>query len=70
MAIYILSWKFGFSAYKGEFRDVLCVWYGWNLPNVLSSYNCALSFYVDHAITCNLGGFSTLAIIQYEIAEW
>ena len=52
--------EFGFSLYKGEFRDALCLRYGWSLPNVSSSCPCGMSFSVDHAMTCNLGGFPTI----------
>ena len=72
MAICILSWKFGFSVHTRVSSEMYLVC---GLAGISQMYyhritTCALSFYVDHAITCNLGVFSKLAIIQNEIAEW
>ena len=50
----------GFLLHKGEFRDALCLRYGWNLSNTPRSYNCGTSFSVDHAMTCHMGGLPTI----------
>ena len=42
----------GFHLHKGEFRDALCLRYGWNLRNTPTSCNCGASFSVDHAMIC------------------
>ena len=52
--------ELGFSLHEGEFRDAVCLRYGWSLPNVSSSCSCGMSFSVDHAMTCNLGSFPTI----------
>ncbi len=50
----------GFLLHKGEFRDALCLRYGWNLSNTPRSCNCGTSFSVDHAMTCHMGGIPTI----------
>eukprot|EP00731_Ephydatia_muelleri_P019440 Em0012g265a len=50
----------GFHLNKGEFRDALCLRYDWSLPNVPQHCSCGKQFYVDHAMTCHLGGFLTV----------
>ena len=47
----------GFHLHKGEFRDVLCIRYGWTLPNTKV---LQLWFSTDHAMTCHMGGFPTI----------
>ena len=50
----------GFYLHKGEFRDALCLKYGWKLSNVPQSCNCGAHFTVDHAMICHMGGFPTI----------
>ena len=50
----------GFLLHKGEFRDALCLRYGWNLRNTPISCNCGSPFSVDHAMTCHMGGIPTI----------
>ena len=50
----------GFFLHTGEFRDALCLRYGWNLSNTPCSCNCGTSFSVDHAMTCRMGGLPTI----------
>ena len=50
----------GFFLHKGEFRDALCLRYGWNLSNTPPSCSCGTSFSVDHAMTCHMGGIPTI----------
>ena len=50
----------GFSLSKGEFRDAICLRYGWCLPNTPLNCNCGLSFTTDHAMICPKGGFPTI----------
>ena len=50
----------GFLLHKGEFRDALCLRYGWNLSNIPHSCNCGTPFSVDHAMICHLGGIPTI----------
>ena len=50
----------GFYLHKGEFKDALCLRYGWNLVNTPQRCNCSTQFTVDHAMTCHMGGFPTI----------
>ena len=50
----------GFYLHKGEFRDALCLRYGWQLNNIPRTCKCGTQFTVDHAMTCHLGGFPTI----------
>ena len=50
----------GFSLHKGDFRDAVCLRYGWSLPHLPTECICGASFTVDHAFTCPHGGFPTL----------
>ena len=50
----------GFLLHKGEFRDALCLRYGWNLSNTPRLCNCDTPFSVDHAMICHLGGIPTI----------
>ena len=45
---------------REEFRDALCLRYGWNLRNTPISCNCGTPFSVDHAMTCHMGGIPTI----------
>ena len=47
----------GFYLHKGEFRDALCLRYGWKPPNIPQTCNCGAPFTVDHAMICHMGGF-------------
>ena len=50
----------GFSLHKGDFRDALCLRYGWSLPHTPAKCNCGSPFSVDHAMICPMGGFPTI----------
>ena len=50
----------GFYLHKGEFRDALCLRYGWRPTNMPQLCNCGTQFTVDHAIICHMGGFPTI----------
>ncbi len=47
----------GFHLHKGEFRDALCLRYGWSLSNTPRLCNCVKAFTVNHAMVCHMGGF-------------
>ena len=49
-----------FSLHKGDFRDAVCLRYGWSLPHLPTECICGASFTVDHAFTCPHGGYPTL----------
>ena len=50
----------GFYLHKGEFRDALCLRYGWKLGSTPQSCSCGAQFSVDHAMICHMGGFPTI----------
>ena len=50
----------GFHLAKNDFRDALCLRYGWPLSDLPSKCECGLSFNVDHVMICQKGGFPTL----------
>ena len=50
----------GFHLHKGEFREALCLRYGWTLPNTPRLCNCGKTFTIDHAMVCHMGGFPTI----------
>ena len=60
MAIRFTVEEHGFHLSKGDFRDALCMRYGWMLPNLPSKCVCGSAFNVDHAMVCSKGGFPTL----------
>ena len=47
----------GFYLHNGEFRDALCLRYGWRPTNMPQLCNCGTQFTVDHAMICQMGGF-------------
>ena len=47
----------GFHLHKGEFRDALCLRYGWTIPNTPQFCICGNKFEIDHALSCKRGGF-------------
>ena len=49
-----------FSLHKGDFRDAVCLCYGWSLPHLPTECICGALFTVDHAFTCPHGGYPTL----------
>ena len=57
----------GFYLRKGEFRDALCLRYGWKPNNTPQNCNCGAQFTIDHAMICNMGGFPTVR--QNEIRD-
>ena len=56
----LLVEEHGFHLSRGDFRDALCMRYGWMLPNLPSKCVCGSAFNVDNAIVCSKGGFPTL----------
>ena len=47
----------GFALHKSDFRDALCLRYGWSLLHTPAKCNCGSSFSVDHAMVCPMGSF-------------
>ena len=46
----------GFALNKGEFRDALCLRYGWRPKHLPSHCICGKAFNAEHAMSCNHGG--------------
>ena len=47
----------GFVLHKGDFRDALCLRYGWPLLYAPSTCSCGATFEPDHMLTCKYGGY-------------
>ena len=47
----------GYTLNKQEFRDSVCLRYGWNIPNTPSYCQCKSENDVNHALNCKLGGY-------------
>ena len=56
----------GFALSKGEFRDALCLWFGWQPVNLPQTCVCGKSFSVEHAFSCPCGGFHLFATMISE----
>ena len=50
----------GFALHKSDFRDAVCLRYGWPLLHLPTKCICGTSFTVEHAFTCSHGGYPTL----------
>ena len=50
----------GFSLHKGDFRDAVCLRYGWPLLHLPTECVCGTLLTVDHAFTYPHGGYPTL----------
>ena len=48
------------TGHKGDFRDAVCLRYGWPLPHLPMECVCGTSFTVEHAFTCPHGGYPSL----------
>ena len=49
--------RLGYSLNKQEFRDALCLPYGWTIPNTPTHCGCGDRNSLDHILTCKRGGF-------------
>ena len=47
----------GYVLNKQDFRDSICLRYGWKIPNTPLYCSCSKKNNVDHALTCMLGGY-------------
>ena len=47
----------GYVLNKQEFRDGICLRYGWKIPNTPSFCRCKLKNTHDHTLNCKLGGY-------------
>ena len=42
---------------RDEFRDALCLRYGWHLKRMAQTCECGAAYDIEHALICKLGGF-------------
>ena len=47
----------GFGLNKQEFRDAICLRYGWRIPHTPSHCQCGQKNDTDHALSCKKGGY-------------
>ena len=47
----------GYTLNKQEFRDAICLRYGWAIPNTPFHCGCGQKDSVDHTLNCKLGGY-------------
>ena len=50
----------GFHLSKRQFWDAIRLRYGWPLTNIPASCGCGKTFNVAHALSCHLGGFTSI----------
>ena len=50
----------GYVLNKQEFRDGICLRYGWRIPNTPSYCGCGQKNSVDHTLNCMLGGYVSM----------
>ena len=57
----------GFFLTKSEFRDAVCLRYGWTPARMPGNCACGQSFSVEHALSCTRGGY--VAVRHNEIRD-
>ena len=50
----------GYTLNRQEFRDAICLRYGWKIPNTPLYCGCKSKNSVDHTLNCKLGGYVTM----------
>ena len=50
----------GFALHKGDFRDALCLRFGWQPSSLPLVCICGKPFTVDHALSCSCGGYPSI----------
>ena len=53
--------EYGVVLHKGDFRDALCLRYGWQKCLLPSSCVCGQSFTAEHAVNCPCGEFPSIS---------
>ena len=49
--------RLGYTLKKQEFRDALCLRYGWRIPDMPAHCGCGAVNSVDHILICKKGGY-------------
>ena len=52
--------KMGYALNKQEFRDAVCLRYGWKIKNTHNTCACGELNSIDHALVCKKGGYVAL----------
>ena len=52
--------RLGYTLNKREFRDAVCLRYGWDIPDMPSFCGCGKKNSVDHVLICPLGGYTSM----------
>ena len=50
----------GYTLNRQEFRDAICLRYGWKIPNTPLYCGCKTKNSIDHTLNCKLGGYVTM----------
>ena len=50
----------GFVLNKQEFRDSICLRYGWNIPDTPAYCQCGSKNSIDHTLSCPNGGYTIM----------
>ena len=49
--------EYGYTLNKQEFRDALCLRYGWNISNMPHFCGCGIKNSINHTLICKKGGY-------------
>ena len=60
----LLIHEHGFALHKGAFHDAMALCYSWIPKDFPVECTCGKHFTVEHALSCNRGGFPTYAITR------
>ena len=52
--------RLGYALNKGQFRDAVCLRYGWQMKYTPQTCHCGQGFEMDHVLSCRTGGFLLL----------
>jgi len=52
--------KRDFYLHQIDYRDAICLRYGWKLDNIPQCCNCGAHFTMDDTMVCHMGGFLTV----------
>ena len=59
--------EFGFCLHKGAFFDALALRYGWSPSRTPMYCECGATFTVEHALSCQRGGFPIAPTMKFEM---
>ena len=52
--------RLGYAINKQEFRDAVCLRYGWRIPNMPKFCGCGEENSLDHVLICKKGGYVSM----------